>query len=179
MRRQSKRVDELRTDRLLLRRARLDDVAPMHRIMSDPVAMRYWSTPPHAEIGQTERWMTSMVEADPATSDDFIVTLGGLLIGKLGAWKLPEVGFLLDPAHWGQGFALEAMIAFIDRRRLLGSTELTADVDPRNSASIRLLARCGFVETHRAAGTWQVGDELCDSVYFRLDLAPGKPFAGI
>jgi RimJ/RimL family protein N-acetyltransferase len=47
---------------------------------------------------------------------------------------------------------------------------LTADVDPRNAASIKLLERCGFIETHRAAGTWQVGDELCDSVYFRLKL---------
>lgn len=164
-------MDELRTDRLLLRRARLDDAAAMHRIMSDAVAMRYWSTPPHAEFGQTERWMASMVEADPATSDDFIVTLDDALIGKLGAWKLPEVGFLLDPACWGQGYAFEALTAFIARRRALGSAQLTADVDPRNIASLKLLGRCGFVETHRAAGTWKVGEELCDSVYLRLNIS--------
>ena len=114
--------------------------------------------------------MTSMVEAHPADSDDFIVTLDGKLIGKLGAWKLPEVGFLIDPAHWGHGYATEAMTAFIDRRRSLASTELNADVDPRNLASIKLLERCGFEETHRAKGTWQVGDELCDSVYLKLTL---------
>lgn len=160
--------DEIRTERLLLRRAAMSDTVAMHRIMSDPVAMRYWSTPPHTELDQTERWMESMVEADPAASDDFIITLDGVLIGKLGAWKLPEVGFLIDPAHWGKGYALEAMTAFIERRRALGAIELTADVDPRNAASIRLLERSGFAETGRAAGTWQVGDELCDSVYFRL-----------
>jgi len=163
-------MDEVRTDRLLLRRARPDDAAAMHRIMSNPVAMRYWSTPPHAEIAQTERWMASMAEADPAARDDFIVTLDGALIGKLGAWMLPEIGFLIDPEHWGHGYALEALAAYIDRRRVLGSTELTADVDPRNIASLRLLNRCGFVETHRANGTWQVGDELCDSVYLRLNI---------
>jgi RimJ/RimL family protein N-acetyltransferase len=162
--------DEIRTDRLLLRRARMDDTAAMHRIMSDPVAMRYWSTPPHVELAQTERWMASMMDADSATSDDFILTLDGALIGKLGAWQLPEVGFLIDPAHWGHGYATEAMTAFVDRRRALGSAELTADVDPRNESSLRLLQRCGFVETHRAAGTWQVGDELCDSVYLQLTL---------
>ena len=142
----------------------------MHRIMSNPVATRYWSTPPHTDMDQTERWMASMVEDDPFVCDDFIVTLGGVLIGKLGAWRLPEIGFLLDPAHWGHGYAREALAAYVERRRSLGSTELTADVDPRNIASLKLLERCGFVETHRAAGTWQVGDELCDSVYLRLAL---------
>lgn len=160
--------DEIRTDRLLLRRACADDIEAMHRIMSDAQAMRYWSTPPHAGIDDTARWIASMVDADPSSSDDFIVTLDGRLIGKLGAWKLPEVGFLIDRAQWGRGYASEALAAFVKRRRHLGSSELTADVDPRNLGSIRLLAGHGFVETGRAAGTWQVGDELCDSVYFRL-----------
>jgi len=162
--------DEIRTERLILRRARLEDAAAMHAIMSDPIAMRYWSTPPHGDLAETERWMASMVDADPANSDDFIVTLNGALIGKLGAWRLPEMGFLIDTRHWGKGYAIEAMMAFIDRRRALGTTELTADVDPRNEASLKLLKRAGFLETHRARGTWQVGDELCDSVYLRLEL---------
>jgi RimJ/RimL family protein N-acetyltransferase len=163
-------MDEIRTERLLLRRAKLEDAAAMHSIMSDPIAMRYWSTPPHRELAETERWITSMVDADRAASDDFIVTLDGRLIGKLGAWKLPEIGFLIDRAHWGHGYAREAMTAFVERQRALGTNELTADVDPRNAASIRLLRRAGFVETGRASGTWQVGDELCDSVYLRLSL---------
>ena len=33
-------MDEIRTERLLLRRARMEDAAAMHAIMSDPVAMR-------------------------------------------------------------------------------------------------------------------------------------------
>jgi [ribosomal protein S5]-alanine N-acetyltransferase len=162
--------DEIRTERLILRRATMEDAAALHAIMSNPVAMRYWSTPPHATLTESERWMASMVESDPATRDDFIATLNGQLIGKMGAWKPPEFGFLFAPAQWGRGFAREALVGFIERRRALGSTELTADVDPRNAASIRLLERTGFVESGRATGTWQVGDELCDSVYFRLTL---------
>jgi [ribosomal protein S5]-alanine N-acetyltransferase len=163
-------LDEIRTERLRLRRARMDDLTAMHPIFKDPRAMRYWSTPPHSSIDESETWLRSMVDVDQAVGDDFIVTLDGAVIGKLGAWKLPEVGFLLAPAYWGRGLALEAMRAFIARRRDCGSTELTADVDPRNLQSLRLLARCGFEETHRASGTWQVGDELCDSVYLRLAL---------
>ena len=162
--------DEIRTERLLLRRARFEDAAAMHAIMSDHEAMRYWSTLPHSSMAETERWIASMIEVDPMESDDFIVTLDGRLIGKLGCWKLPAVGYLFGREHWGQGFATEAMTAFIERRRALGSTQLTADVDPRNVASLKFLARAGFAETHRAVGTWQIGDELCDSVYLRLDL---------
>jgi len=161
---------EIRTERLVLRRATMDDAVAMHAIMSNPVAMRYWSTPPHVELADTERWMASMVDAAPEGRDDFIVTLDGKLIGKLGAWKLPEVGFLIDPAQWGRGYAREALAAFVARRRHCGSAELTADVDPRNETSLKLLRRAGFEESGRAKGTWQVGDELCDSIYLRLDL---------
>lgn len=163
-------ADEIRTERLSLRRALAEDAEAMHAIMSDPVAMRYWSSLPHDDIAQTERWMASMVEADPVTSDDFIVTLHGAPIGKLGAWRLPEIGFLFGPAHWGHGYASEALAAFIDRRRSLGSTELTADIDPRNKAAWTLLERHSFIETHRASCTFQLGEEWCDSVYLRLEL---------
>ena len=163
-------ADEIRTERLVLRRATYDDAVAMHRIMSNPVAMRYWSNPAHKTLDETERWIASMVDNDPALSDDFIVTLNGELIGKFGAWRLPEFGFLIDPEHWGKGYASEAMAAFIEHRRRKGATELTADVDPRNLSSIMLLARHGFMETGRATETWQVGDELCDSIYYRLEL---------
>lgn len=163
-------ADEIRTERLLLRRATMADAPAMHRIMSDPRAMRYWSTLPHDNLAQTEAWLRSMVEADPTTSDDFMVAREGAVIGKFGAWRLPEFGFLIDPEEWGKGYAGEAMVAFIAHRRALGSAELTADVDPRNDASLRLLERHGFTETHRKARTCQLGDEWCDSVYLRLSL---------
>ena len=163
-------TDEIRTERLVLRRAKVEDSAAMHAIMSDPVAMRYWSTPPHREFDETQHWVESMVNADRALSDDFIVTLGGSVIGKLGAWRLPEFGFLIDRAHWDKGYASEALVAFIAYRRALGASELKADVDPRNVASLKLLQRHGFVETGRASGTWQIGDELCDSIYLALTL---------
>jgi len=46
-----------------------------------------------------------------------------------------------------------------------GLPALTADVDPRNAASLRLLARLGFVETGRAQRTFRWRDEWCDSIY--------------
>lgn len=164
--------DEIRTDRLRMRRFRAEDAVHMHRLLADPEAMRYWSSLPHESIEQTEAWIASELDADPEIADDFVVELDGRVVGKLGCWRLPEVGFLFDPALWGRGYATEAMTAFIERRRRLGSTELTADVDPDNQRSLRLLVRCGFVETHRAERTWNIGGKWHDSVYLRLELKP-------
>lgn len=142
----------------------------MHRIMGDPEAMRYWSTLPHDSVATTANWVRAMMDP-PADSDDFMVTLQGEVIGKLGAWELPDIGYLIDRAHWGRGYAGEALAAFIAHRRRAGSTHLTADTDPANRASIRLLQRHGFLETGSAAKTWLIGGVWHDSIYWRLDLA--------
>lgn len=161
----------IRTRRLVLRRATMADLPAVHALLSDPVGMRYWSSLPHATIEESADWLRSMVDADPATSDDFLLEKDGEVIGKLGCWALPEIGFNLMRVHWGQGLASEALAAFIShRQRVDPGGRLTADVDPRNAASLALLARHGFIETHRAKGSWQVGDELCDSVYLTFDL---------
>ena len=158
----------IRTARLTLRRATWDDLEAMHRLFSDPAVMRFWSRPEHDTLEETRHWLRDLVEPGP-DSLDFLIEKDGQVIGKAGAWRLPEVGYLLDPAHWGQGLAQEAMagvIAHVQRTRP-ELTHLTAEVDPRNSASLRLLDRLGFVETGRAERTLLWRDEWCDSVYLR------------
>src|SRR5687768_16948175 len=50
-------VTELRTNRLILRRARPEDLEGMHAVLTDERAMRYWTTGPHADLAETERWL--------------------------------------------------------------------------------------------------------------------------
>ena len=164
------RLDRIETARLVLRRATLQDLPAFHAAMRDPHAMRYWSTPPHDDIEQTRQWLTGMIEADAATSDDFVIELDGAAIGKLGAWHLPEIGFLIHPDQQGQGYGAEALTAFIAYIRSRGLPCLKADVDPRNAACLALLRRAGFIGTGSAEKTWLVGDEWCDSIYMGLEL---------
>lgn len=90
-------AEQILTARLVMRRFRLDDTPAMHQIMTNPVAMRFRSTLPHENLEQTQAWVHSEAEAPPELSDDFVVTLDGALIGKLGCWRLPEIGFLFEP----------------------------------------------------------------------------------
>jgi RimJ/RimL family protein N-acetyltransferase len=158
------------TSRLTLRRAQMDDAPALHAIMSDPETMRYWSTLPHETLEATADFLAAMIAAPADESDDFILERAGRVIGKMGAWRLPEIGFLVSRTVWGQGFAREALQAFIAHRAQQGTPYLAADVDPRNARCLGLLQRAGFIETSRAANTWLVGDEWCDSIYLRLDI---------
>jgi [ribosomal protein S5]-alanine N-acetyltransferase len=162
----------IRTERLILREARMEDLDDVHAMLSDPAAMRYWAHPEHETLTESRSWLEGMVRA--ASEIDFLIEHEGRVIGKAGAWRLPEVGFLLHPDHWGKGLALEAMTAVI--AHLFATTDaevLMADVDPRNAASLRLLGKLGFVETGRAERTLKWRDEWCDSVYLAMR-RPGR-----
>ena len=165
-------MSDILTPRLHLRRARASDLNALHSVLSDARAMRYWSSPPHTDLEQTRTWLDSMIQAPPQTSCDYVVEHAGRVIGKAGCWRVPEIGYILHPDAWGQGLAQEALNAVIPKVFASFPIDaITADVDPRNDASVKLLGRLGFIETHRAARTWLVGEEWCDSVYFAL----GRP----
>ncbi|HZZ88205.1 MAG TPA: GNAT family N-acetyltransferase, partial [Caulobacteraceae bacterium] len=88
---------QLRTERLVLRRARPDDLEAFHAILSDPGAMRYWSSAPHQSREQTREWLDAMMAEGPPISDDFVIELDGRAIGKAGCWRVPEIGYILHP----------------------------------------------------------------------------------
>lgn len=163
------------TERLVLRRAREDDVKAMHAVLSDRRAMRYWSTPPHIELAETRDWLAKMIEDEPGVREDYVVELDGRVIGKVGCYRLPEIGYILHPDHWRRGYASEALravTAAIFARHNVKA--LTADVDPRNRASLDLLLKLGFRVTARAKNTWCIAGEWCDSVYLELKRPRGQ-----
>jgi [ribosomal protein S5]-alanine N-acetyltransferase len=162
---------EFRTERLVLRPAKADDLESLHAILSHPRAMAYWSSPPHESIEQTRDWLSSMIAIEPAAGEDFIVEYRGEVVGKAGLWRFPEIGFIFHPDCWGRGLAKEALALVLERAfGVHGLPKVDADVDPRNAASLKLLQGLGFRETGRKEHTWLVGGQWCDSIY--LELAP-------
>jgi RimJ/RimL family protein N-acetyltransferase len=162
-------MERIVTKRLVLRRAREEDLEAMHAVLSHPVAMRYWSSLPHSSMEETREWLGRMIAANADENEDFVAEFEGRVIGKVGSYCLPVIGYILHPDTWGRGLATEALTAVIarifDRHPV---PAITADIDPRNTGSIRLLTKLGFVETGRASRTWHIGDEYCDSIYFAL-----------
>lgn len=158
------------TERLLLRCASQNDAAPFHRILSNPTAMEFWSTPPHRDMIETEKWVSDMARIDPQVGEDFVIERQAQVIGKAGLYRFPEVGFILHPDAWGYGYAQEALRPVLDRALTVHRLPaVDADVDPDNVASLHVLTRLGFKEVGRARRTWDVGGQWRDSVYLRLE----------
>jgi len=160
---------QLQTERLMLRRPTMDDLEAFFEITSNPAAMRYWSTLPHADRDVTRTWLENMVARQQTGGEHFVIERDGQLIGEVGAGRLPDFGFIIHPDHWGNGYASEAARAAI--AHIFATTQtrtLEADVDPRNVGSLRVLNKLGFVETGRASNTFLLGDEWCDSIYLTL-----------
>lgn len=84
------------------------------------------------------------------------------LIGVIGLYfhedRPTELGYWLGEAHWGQGFAPEAVNALLHSAAALGIVPIRARVLAANAGSIRVLEKSGFdivkrtqsvVERHR------------------------------
>lgn len=159
----------IHTKRLLLRAARHNDLEALHKIFADPETMRYWDSPPHSH-DDTKRFLSGIMEADPARSLEYIVEREGQLIGRVGMWRLTEIGYIFDRAHWGKGYASEAVGALVQKifARFPDISEITAEIDPRNTGSDHLLRKLGFRETGHAKNTFEINGEWSDSTYFAL-----------
>ncbi|SMR71919.1 Protein N-acetyltransferase, RimJ/RimL family [Aliiroseovarius halocynthiae] len=161
----------LRTERLVLRPPRQDDLEALHHIFSNSDAMRYWSHLAHDTLARTQQTLDGMIASNRETGLEFVIEFDGKVIGKAGIWRLAELGYILHPKYWGQGIARESLAAILGATWDVHPTvrDITAEIDPRNMASARLLTHFGFRLTHSAPATIQINGEWCDSDYYALE----------
>lgn len=159
----------LKTERLILRGPSEDDVDALFAVYGDPRVMRFWSEPPQADRTVTRAMVTRHLQSFERAPLYFVIERNGRAIGRAGVHERDEIGFILGADHWRQGLmteALQAMIPyFFDD---LHFTQLTADADPQNAASVATLLKVGFVQTGEEKNTFCVNGDWSDSVYFTL-----------
>ncbi|RPB12971.1 acyl-CoA N-acyltransferase [Morchella conica CCBAS932] len=65
-----------------------------------------------------------------------------------------EIGYIFNQSFWGQGYASEALVAYIEAYwgYSKGINFIIAKVDPFNMGSIRVLEKCGFRVVERFVG---------------------------
>lgn len=159
----------LRTERLLLRRARPEDAAVMHRWYSDPEVARYLLHPPLSRpevdqmVARRAGWVAPQADGDAlylhVEMDGRVV--GDVMLQLLGpALVTGELGWCFDPEMGGRGIATEAAQAVIDlglhHYRL---HRIVAMLDGRNDASRKLCERLGMTrELDARADYWSKGE---------------------
>jgi ribosomal-protein-alanine N-acetyltransferase len=100
------------------------------------------------------------------------------LIGTIGFWRImkehyrAEIGYLLDPELQGKGFMQEAIHTILEygfKNMKLHSVE--ANVNPGNTASIKLLERNHFIKEAHFKENYYYNGKFFDSIIYSL-LAP-------
>jgi RimJ/RimL family protein N-acetyltransferase len=166
------------TDRLVLRRFRLDDAAALAAYRSVPEVARYQSWTSPYSLDKARYAVQTMVAADPSYPGwfQYAVELADekQLIGDVGVnladnLMQAEIGYTLTPERQGHGYATEAVRAVLDHLfRVQGLHRVSAECDARNVASARLLERVGFTrEGLRRQHTW-IKHEWTDDLLYGL-----------
>ncbi len=166
----------LRGSQVILRWLTAADVDALHEIFSDPEVARYLAIPRQLGRADTERFLDGIHEGYRTSSlYQWGIEHAGRVVGTctLGGidWenRRAEIGFALARAAWGQGLMPDALAVLIDHAfEDLRLHRIEADVDPRNSASLRLLERLGFRREGYLRERYFKDGEIQDSVFFGL-----------
>lgn len=182
----SDRLPTLEGARVRLRAPRQSDAAAVFRVYSDPQVLRYWSHGPWTDTAQADDWIArswtgfaerAYLQWVVARSEDDAVIGSTTLFGCRAQHRRCEIGYALAAAHWGRGYAREALaLALAEAFGPLRLHRVEADIDPRNLASIRLVETLGFRHEGTLRARYHVDGEVQDSAIYGLlasDRAPG------
>jgi RimJ/RimL family protein N-acetyltransferase len=152
----------LETERLLLRKPRLEDVDDLLEFAGDGEVMRWTSGEPggrEVAVKLVELWLARW---DANGVGQFVVLLGERIIGRVGllvwdsrSWETSsydkagvaaenELGWAISSGYWGHGYATEAArAARAWAYEECGVERLISLIDPRNTRSIRVADKLG------------------------------------
>ncbi len=172
------------SERLQMRATVIGDAEALLEIYSDADLMTWWSSAPKTSVEEVRTYLTPFLALPDARSWSICEKGSDRAIGTLSAIArrpgVTEIGYSLARAHWGKGYAAEAVAGLIERLFEEGNRRVFADTDPDNAASNRLLERLGFTCEGRLRAEWETHIGVRDSLIWGLLRAEwgGHPPAG-
>lgn len=146
----------LETERLIMRPMVEDDVDEIFAMRSDEDIMRFIREPQGRD--ESLDWIKLVSERWDSEKLGFCVVVEketDNFLGWCGVWRLQEtdemeIGYAIEKAQWGKGFATEAAEKFMQYAfEELKTEKLVAVARPENTASRRVMEKLGmrFVKT--------------------------------
>ncbi|TIX50456.1 GNAT family N-acetyltransferase [Alteraurantiacibacter aquimixticola] len=159
-------VPTLTTERFTMRPAQAGDEHALFPAYSDPGHMRYWSRAPFADVESFREYLFDPNSGGrtwipvPHGGGDPVMTVyaGARLEGVF------EIGYMILPNMQRQGIARECVSALVTHLfRSEGAHRLFADIDPRNTASNRLVRSLGFTREAHLRDAMKTHIGWCDT----------------
>ena len=156
---EKRKIDQIETDRLLLRPLELKDWEDLSIPMRDQETMRYWNEPPHESIETTQNFIEKILTRPDHYGWAICLPEQNQVIGFLGFLRQLRVQnfiYLLRSDYWRQGYMTEAANYVL----WYGFHELELDrieawVQEGNQASQALLSKLGFAFLGRLIQQYQ------------------------
>ncbi len=143
---------EIITKRLRLSAIREEDKADLIRILSEPEVGKTYMVPDMSGKETQDKLFDRF--RDLSQSDDrfmYGIFLQNRLIGFIHEVYSKdgevELGYVIDPAHKGNGYASEALAASVKALFGKGYKAVTAGAFEENPASLRVMEKCGMKPT--------------------------------
>jgi len=146
--------EPLLTERLLIRLVEPRDLPALLAVNGDPQVTRHLPYATWAALADAMAWyerMLKLMEGGTALQFVLVRRSDGLPVGTALIFhhdegsRRAELGYVLGAAHWGQGLMREAAKALVAAAfGPMGLRRLEAEVNPQNSASVKLLESVGF-----------------------------------
>ncbi|HJS25809.1 MAG TPA: GNAT family N-acetyltransferase [Actinomycetota bacterium] len=148
-------VEEIRTERLLLRPIARKDLDAFAAMFADPEVVRFIGDGTVATPDESAEWIEVSIDRNEAQGWDMrsvLLAEGDAAIGRCGIAVRAiegrterEVAYLFAREHWGKGYATEAATAVRDRALgELGLSRLIALIDHGNEASKGVARKLGM-----------------------------------
>ena len=166
---------ELKTERLLLRRYRMDDAAVLYeKFGADPEMYRYSGWNPYASREMAEETVREFISSYGNTSFyGWAIEYQGELIGTIGAYDYDpvsdqiETGLSIARNCWGKGFATEALQCVLTYLTQQGGIRtVTAWCAAENTGSMKALLKAGMKQTHMEQQGLEAEGKTYDKLYF-------------
>lgn len=135
-------------DRIRLRALEARDLPILFQLQFDPESNRMAVIKPRDEKTFFTAWTGFL--SDPSVTIR-VIALDGVVVGNVSAFKIPgateaepkrdAVGYWIAREHWGKGIATRALTLFLKEVTI---RPLYARVARTNTASLRVLNKCGF-----------------------------------
>jgi RimJ/RimL family protein N-acetyltransferase len=170
----------IETERLVLRPYEERDYDALHALYADEDVARwlyYGPSTPEESRRKLERKMAGRELTEEQGLAAAVELKDGTYVGDAVLFYMApaehrsiEIGFSFDPRHQGNGYATEAARVLVDWAFANGFHRVYARLEPRNTASARVLEKLGMrkegvlVENEWIKGEWQ-----SEAVYAILD----------
>lgn len=173
----------LTTDRMILRKTKIEDAEEVFIMRSDPGLLAYVDRDPAKTIDEARAFIQLITDnLDNNVGVSWAMTLkdSDKMIGAIAIWRIDkenhrgEIGYVLLTEYQGKGLMLEAIQAVTDYAfKEMKLHSLEANINPDNLASQRVLERAGFVREAYFRENYYFNGRFIDSAIYSL-LTPYK-----